>query len=81
MLKGIITVVSSMGIGQVVHNIVECTTPESLSKSKKVITLIGGAAISSVLGTLSAAHIGTQIDDFTKILKSKTANVVEVETE
>lgn len=41
MLKTILGLTTSIGVGQVVQNIVEVTTPDNLSKFKRLLRLLG----------------------------------------
>lgn len=81
MIKTIIGLTTSIGVGQVVQNIVESTTPNNLSKVKKITTIVGGMAVSAVLGNLASEYAEEQFDNFTKTFRTFTKGKEEVQSE
>lgn len=81
MIKNIISLTTSIGVGQVVQNIVEATTPNNLSKVKKITTIVGGMAVSAVLGNLASEYAEEQFDNITKTFRSFTKGKEEVQSE
>lgn len=81
MIKNIIGLTTSIGVGQVVQNIVEATAPNNLSKIKKITTIVGGMAVSSVLGNLASEYAEEQFDSITKTFRSFTKRKEEVQSE
>lgn len=81
MIKTIIGLTTSIGVGQVVQNIVEATTPNNLSKVKKITTIVGGMAVSTVLGNLTSEYAEKQFDSITKTFRSFTKGKEEVQSE
>lgn len=69
LLKGILTGAVSIGVSQVVTNIVEVTKPKNLSTVKKITSEVGGLAISAVISGLSTEYIERQIDAAVDIIK------------
>lgn len=78
MIKTIIGVTTSIGVGQVVQNIVEATTPENLSKVKKITTIVGCTVVSAVLSNLASEYVEEQFDSITKTFNTLTKKQEEV---
>lgn len=81
MIKTIIGLTTSIGVGQVVQNIVEATTPNNLSKVKKITTIVGGIAVSTVLGNLASDYAEDQFDNIRNTFSSLTKRKEEVQSE
>lgn len=62
-LKELVTTAVSMGVGQVVTNIVDFTTPKNINTFRKITTNIGGFAIGLVISKLSVEYVEEQIDN------------------
>ena len=63
------TVVGS-GLSHIIGNAINATTPKAISKAQRVLVVIGGAAISSYVGTKINTHINEEIDEAVEIGKS-----------
>lgn len=72
MLKTILGLTTSIGVGQVVQNIVEVTTPDNLSKFKKITTIVGGIAVSAVLSNLASEYAEKQFDSIINAVNTLT---------
>ena len=81
MIKTIIGLTTSIGVGQVVQNIVEATTPNNLSKVKKITTIVGGMAVGAVLGNLASEYAEEQFDSIRNTFKTLTKKQEEVQSE
>lgn len=81
MIKTIIGLTTSIGVGQVVQNIVEATTPDNLSKVKKITTIVGGMAVSAVLGNLASEYAEEQFDSIINTFNTLTKKQEEVQSE
>ncbi len=81
MIKTIIGLTTSIGVGQVVQNIVEATTPDNLSKVKKITTIIGGMAVSAVLSNLASEYAEEQFDSIRNTFNTLTKKQEEVQSE
>lgn len=55
--------IASLSAGNVVGNIIKATTPENLSKTKKLLTLAGGLVVSAVIADLASTYVEDQIQD------------------
>lgn len=77
MIKSIISIASSIGVSQVVSNIMEATTPANLGKAKKVTTIIGGLVISGMLSNAASTNIEAQLDKMTDSLKKRSETIEE----
>lgn len=56
----------SVGVGNIVSNIVKATTPENVGKFKKFCITAGGFAISGIVGAAAAEYTEKQIDGVAK---------------
>ncbi len=81
MIKTIIGLTTSIGVCQVVQNIVEATTPDNLSKVKKITTIIGGMAVSAVLSNLASEYAEEQFDSIRNTFNTLTKKQEEVQSE
>ena len=81
MLKTILGLTTSIGVGQVVQNIVEATTPDNLSKVKKITTIGGGIAVSAVLSNLASEYAEKQFDSIIYTFNTLTKKQEEVQSE
>lgn len=81
MIKTIIGLTTSIGVGQVVQNIVEATTPNNLSKVKKITTIVGGTVVSGVLGNLASEYAEEQFDSIRNTFNTLTKKQEEVQSE
>lgn len=68
-ISTIIGSVASAGVGQVMSNLVVATTPDNLNQARKVLTVIGGAAISGTIGKVVADAVENQINDIGEYIK------------
>lgn len=80
MIKTVIGLVANVGVSQVVNNIVVATTPTNLTRAKKIATVIGSVAVSTVLTQTVTTYMDEQIDTFTTVFNKtrKTKKVKEV---
>lgn len=81
MLKTILGLTTSIGVGQVVTNIVEATTPDNLSKFKKITTIVGGIVVSTVLSNLASEYAEKQFDSIRNTFNTLTKKQEEVQSE
>lgn len=81
MLKTILGLTTSIGVGQVVQNIVEATTPDNLSKAKKFTTIVGGIAVSAILSNLASEYAEKQFDSIRNTFNTLTKKQEEVQSE
>lgn len=81
MLKTILGLTTSIGVSQVVQNIVEATTPDNLSKAKKITTIVGGIAVSAVLSNLASEYAEKQFDSIINTFNTLTKKQEEVQSE
>jgi hypothetical protein len=81
MIKTIIGLTTGIGVGQVVTNIVEATTPNNLSKVKKITTIVGGMAVSAVLSNLASEYAEEQFDSIRNTFNTLTKKQEEVQSE
>lgn len=61
-LKGVTSIVVSIGVGAIVSNVVKATTPEGVKLVTKVCLVVGGAALSGLVGDAVSKYVGDQID-------------------
>ena len=81
MIKTIIGLTTSIGVSQVVQNIVEATTPANLSKVKKITTMVGGIAVTSVLSHLASEYAEEQFDSIRYAFNTLTKKQEKVQSE
>ena len=81
MIKTIIGLTTSIGVGQVVQNIVEATTPNNLSKVKKITTIVGSMALTGVLSHLAGEYAEEQFDSIRNTFNTLTKKQEEVQSE
>lgn len=78
MIKSIVGMVAGIGVTQLVNNVVTVTTPTNLTKAKKIATVIGGMALSSVLSKTVTNYTDYQIDSLKKVFDKTNKDHEEV---
>lgn len=63
LIKGIIVIVSEIGAGQVMHNIVKMSTPNNLGTFAKVATKIGGLVLQGVVANRAGVYVSHMIKE------------------
>ena len=69
-LKSVITLVASVGVGAVVTNAVKSTTPADLKVLNRIAVVIGSAAVSYVASDGAAKYFGSYVDEVTEMVKN-----------
>ena len=64
LLTSIISAASGLGVGTVVGNIVEYTTPSNTKRLTRVLTKVGALAITAVLSDLCADKIEKDLNEY-----------------
>lgn len=63
-IKFVASTITSIGVGTVVGNAIEATTPKDLPKFGKALVWIGSFALGGLAGYESAKYVESVIDDF-----------------
>lgn len=71
MVKVIIGAITSMGVSQVVGNVVNATTPDNLKTAQKAATVVGGMVLSAALGTVAGKYMEDQYNEVEAMFKKK----------
>ena len=70
LFKTITGTIASAGAGAVVGNAIKATTPVDIKTSGKVMVVIGGVVLSSMVGDLASKYTSDQIDEVVENLNS-----------
>ena len=77
MIKAILGMTASIGVSQVMNNILTITTPDNLSKAKKVATMIGGSVIAIMVNNKVVELVENEYDEFLDIFnKNKEEEIL-----
>lgn len=76
MIKTGVSLVISIGVGIIVKNVIKATTPKDIKKITKFCVLVGGIALSDVLGQMATKYVEDEIDDTV----DKVKNIIKEET-
>lgn len=63
LLKSALGFVASVGVGAVVKNAVTATTPDDAQKYMKIVTLVGGFVVGSMVSAQATKYAEKQVDD------------------
>lgn len=63
MIKAIISMGTSIGVSQIMNNVLAKTTPDNLSKAKKVATVIGGSVITMMVSSKAVEYVEKEYDE------------------
>jgi len=61
-LKGLVGLATSIGVGTIINNVVQSTTPMQIGKGSKFFITIGSFVLSGMVSTMAATHIESVID-------------------
>ena len=64
MIKTVIGLATSIGVGQVTKNIMKVTTPANLSKAQKAATAIGGGVLAIMASNKAVEYVEKEYDEF-----------------
>jgi hypothetical protein len=73
--KQVVGLVVSLGVGTIVKNAIEHTTPATISTLKKVGVGIGGFVISMMVSEVATKYTEQKIDEFAVRFGDNNANV------
>jgi hypothetical protein len=59
---------ASMGVNEVVGNVIKSTTPEGLSKYKKGLVFVGTMVIGGIAGEKAKKYVDDQFDEAKKLM-------------
>jgi hypothetical protein len=74
-IKAIAEIVVSVGVGAIVGNAVNSTTPGDIGKIRKACVVVGSFVLSSMVTDKAVKYTGKAIDDFATKFSSTTVNV------
>lgn len=77
LLKSTTGLIVSAGAGAVVGNAIKASTPEDVKTAGKVLIVIGGAVLSSMVGDMASKYTADSIDDVAEGLKKSTTETDE----
>lgn len=60
--KGVVCFVASAGVGTVVTNVVKATMPANVSTMNKVLTVVGGFVLSSMVGAVASQYVAAELN-------------------
>lgn len=82
-ITGIVNLVCNAGAGQVIKNTIQQLTPDNLKKSEKILTVIGGVAISAVASKAIGDYVEKEVDSIfefgKKYFDKKEEVIIEAE--
>lgn len=61
-VKAAASFATSTGVGMVVGNLINTTTPEDLKRTQKVMTLIGAFAVTGLVSNKASEYMELQVD-------------------
>ncbi len=61
-VKSVVGLVASIGVGTVVGNAVKATTPANISKFGKIATVVGSVVLTGMVGIAAEKYTDGQID-------------------
>lgn len=76
-LKKVVTVIATVGVGAVVGNAVKATTPADLKIQQKIIVGIGAFVIGGMVSEQATKHTEQQFDEIVQNVKETTNSVNE----
>lgn len=62
LVKSVVEITVSAGVGTIVGNVVKQNIPENMSRFKKITVMAGGFALSGMAGAAAASYASTQVD-------------------
>jgi len=62
LVKSLVEITVSAGVGTIVGNVVKQNLPENMSRFKKITVTAGGFALSGMAGAAAASYASTQVD-------------------
>lgn len=68
-LKSVVTLIASAGVGAVVTNAVKATTPDDLKTIGKIAVMVGTAVAAHAISDVASTYTSNQIDEVAKIAK------------
>lgn len=60
--KVAVSAVASMSVGAVVTNVVKATTPANVSTANKILTVVGGFVLSSMVGAAASTFVTHELN-------------------
>jgi chaperone required for assembly of F1-ATPase len=75
--KGALGFVASIGVGNIVSNIVKSTTPANLNTFNKVTIGVGSFVLSSLVAKQVVDHMNSEIDGLVASMKKEEPKVAE----
>lgn len=72
LVKGIVGMAASVGIGTIVENAIKATTPESIKTVNKVLVGLGSVVLAGALGDIANKYTDGVIDNTANTLKKFT---------
>lgn len=72
MIKGGATVLASLGVGLIVGNAVQMTTPAGLSFIKKGLVSVGSVVLSGMVAEKASDYTGKSVDELAEFLDAGT---------
>lgn len=68
-VRHVVGIVSSAGVGSIVGNAIKATTPDELSKIQKITIATGSIALSGAAGMHAANYVERQFDEGIKTFR------------
>jgi hypothetical protein len=79
-VKGVSHVVVSVGVGAVLGNAIQATSPINASTLNTVLTAVGKFALGGILADASTKYVNTIIEDTAKAFKAGNTIVIDPST-
>lgn len=76
-LKSATGMIASAGAGAVVGNAIKASTPVDIKTSGKVLVMVGGVVLSSMVGDMASKYTANSIDDMAESLKPESETTTE----
>lgn len=77
-VKGASSLIVSVGVGAVLGNAIQATTPINASTVNTVLTAVGKFALSGILADASTKYVNNMIDDAALALK-QSPNIIVID--
>lgn len=78
--KTVAGVASSVGVGAIVKNAINMSTPDNITKLQKVSIVVGTFVLSGMIGEMATKYVNTQIDNTVEQFQQAKEAIVQIQT-
>jgi hypothetical protein len=77
--KTVAGIASSVGVGAIVKNAINMSTPENVTKLQKASIFVGGIVLSGMVGEMATKYVNTTIDNTVEQFKDAKEAIVKIQ--